>query len=324
MKWIAAAFLIFTPALGLAGQLEKPITIAVIDSGFGYRGAGHDAKLCKYGHKDFTKDNEYDMTYGTKDAIPLDKYGHGTNVAGLIQAYAGTANYCLVILKYVNTPRQDKNLDQNLLKAIQYADEIKVDLINFSGVGSELIPDEIKTVKKFLDSGGIFVASAGNDRDIINGPTHYKAYPAMDDDRIVVVGSKNPYPIDNLFSDNGELAENGWNVSERMPEINEKLDKQGFCILVIDRKDTDVIYEDENEKPIPHTTEYYRVLIKKGNDIFLKSDFSNFGKRVNRWEPGDVQTAYGITFSGTSQATAIATGKIVDDLSQKLSKWVQQ
>lgn len=42
-----------------------------------------------------------------------------------------------------------------------------------------------------------------------------------------------------------------------------------------------------------------------------KSESSNFGKVVNRWERGVSVEGYGLTMSGTSQATAIATGKIV-------------
>lgn len=38
---------------------------------------------------------------------------------------------------------------------------------------------------------------------------------------------------------------------------------------------------------------------------------SNNGYAVTRWEIGQDQTAYGITLSGTSQACAVATGKIV-------------
>lgn len=38
---------------------------------------------------------------------------------------------------------------------------------------------------------------------------------------------------------------------------------------------------------------------------------SNYGKLVNRWEIGEEVTGYGITMTGTSQATAVATGKIL-------------
>lgn len=321
MRWIAAALLTLTPALGLAGQtfLQKPITVAVIDSGFGYKGLGHNAKLCKYGHKDFSIAQVYDSRFNTSDPIPLDVSGHGTNVAGLIEDYAKDANFCLVIIKYVNHYKKD-DTNTALMKALKYADEIKVDIINYSGASIGYIPEEVTLIKKFIDSGGIFITSAGNDKSELNGKTKYKIYPAMDDDRIIVVGSKNPFPVKNLFASGGELEEHGWKVENRMPDIQEKLDKNGFCVLEIEEEAKDVIQVDDMNIPVPYKYTYYRVLIKHDDKVFLKSDFSNWGQRVNRWEIGDMQTSYGITFSGTSQATAIATGKLVGQLYEKLNK----
>jgi hypothetical protein len=39
--------------------------------------------------------------------------------------------------------------------------------------------------------------------------------------------------------------------------------------------------------------------------------YSNYGPFVNRWEIGVNVVGYGISMSGTSQATAVATGKLV-------------
>jgi subtilisin family serine protease len=44
---------------------------------------------------------------------------------------------------------------------------------------------------------------------------------------------------------------------------------------------------------------------------------SNYGSLVSRWEVGENITAYGITMTGTSQATAVATGKIVAESTNK-------
>lgn len=64
---------------------------------------------------------------------------------------------------------------------------------------------------------------------------------------------------------------------------------------------------------------YDRRIIAVGN---LNADMtrhttSNYGKLVTRWEVGQNKTAYGITMSGTSQATAITTGKIILEFSKK-------
>ena len=44
---------------------------------------------------------------------------------------------------------------------------------------------------------------------------------------------------------------------------------------------------------------------------------SNHGSVVNVWEVGENQTAYGLTNSGTSQATAVTTGKLIRSFRKK-------
>src|SRR5271165_7096274 len=57
------------------------IRIAVIDTGYGYQGKGSKAHLCKYGHRDFTGDDEYNHKNLTADPVPKDTvHGHGTNI----------------------------------------------------------------------------------------------------------------------------------------------------------------------------------------------------------------------------------------------------
>lgn len=49
----------------------------------------------------------------------------------------------------------------------------------------------------------------------------------------------------------------------------------------------------------------------------IKNDSSNYGKPVKYWEMGTNIKVFGIMFTGTSQATAIMTGKIVKRLKGK-------
>jgi subtilisin family serine protease len=324
MKTIVAAIIMMTPALGLADQipLDKPITIAVIDTGFGFHGLGKGAKLCKYGHKDFSGVNKFRTDLGTKDPVPLDNMGHGTNVAGLIEQYAniGHANYCLVIVKYSDPLAKQTNNFPAEIKAFTWANKIHVDLINYSGGGSEFNIYEAMQITKFLDQGGILVAAAGNNRNELDGSTKAKWFPAMVDTRIVVVGSKENKYIEDQYLKGGELEGANWNVIEEMDKMREKFDKHGFFVLTIMRTDPDILEMDENEHLTAFKVKSYKVLIKFHGEVFIKSDSSNFGKLVNRWEFGGEQVAYGLPFSGTSQATAIATGKIVGELSRKLNQ----
>lgn len=213
---------------------DKAVIVAVIDTGLSFSQYTKNAKLCKYGHKNFTTKRDVGNTQQTVDPVPVDHHGHGTNVAGLIQQYAGNANYCMVILKYYDPMAfYDDNLS-NTVRAIKHATKIGAKYINYSGGGSALEEDEQEAVKEFIDKGGTFIAAAGNGHEDL-AKTPY--YPAMDDDRVIVVGS-----------------------------------------------------------------------IEKDGSV---ADYSDFGKRVNRWEYGTKMVGFGIQQTGTSQATAVATGKII-------------
>lgn len=247
---ILAILLGFTFGIAHASPCKKgPIKIAVIDTGFGFNNQGHDAHLCKFGHKDLTVDMQTTKDYATKTPIPVDKHGHGTNIVGLIEENLKDSgvDYCIVVLKYYSTMQTGRENAEASARAFRYANNIHVDFINFSGGGSEVSYDEKKAVLDFLDGGGQLIAAAGNEGRELKEPTLGSEflddgvtetyYPAMTDNRIIVVGNE--------------------------------------C----------------------------------KNNVRCKS--SNYGSRVNRWEIGEEVTAYGITMTGTSQATAVATGKIV-------------
>lgn len=224
---------------------SRPIVIAVIDTGFGFNNKGKSAKLCQFGHRDFTNTNEYFMNSDTVDPVPKDGHGHGTNIVGVIDRYASLygTNYCLVILKF-----WDKNMkvinqtDKTGTEAIRYATDIKADFINFSGGGPGFYKPEAEAVKKYIDNGGTFVAAAGNERNDLEKVPYY---PAMDDKRVISVG--------NLYK-NGDAA-----IS------------------------------------------------------------SNYGRPVTVWEVGEDVEAYGIVMTGTSQATAVVTGKMVSEIKNCIS-----
>lgn len=217
---------------------DKPVIVAVIDTGFGYHSVGTEAHLCKYGHKDFTTDQRFFHHPSSVDPVPLDLHSHGTNIVGDIEIYARLthANYCVVVIKYYEDSVFGNHNLQNTIRGINYATNLHADYINYSGGGNDPSIEEKEAVLRFLNQGGHLTVAAGNDSENLDLPQN-GYYPAKYDPRIVVVGS---------------------------------LDNYG--------------------KP-------------------LRS--SNFGSTVNRWELGLAVTSYGITMSGTSQATAIATGKQV-------------
>lgn len=214
---------------------EKTVVIAVIDSGFTFSNNTNNVRLCNFGHKDFSSIKKFDNRY-TETPVPTDsdKNLHGTNIAGLIQDFAGYANYCMVILKYYDPKATgQQNLDSSVA-AVKYATDIKADYINYSGGGQLSDETENAAVKTFLDKGGRIIAAAGNESESSEVAPFY---PAMSDPRIISVGST---------------------------------DMQG------------------NRLPS-----------------------SNYGLKVTRWEVGYKMKAFGIRLTGTSQAAAITTGKMI-------------
>lgn len=235
MKYIVLPFLLLSCSTA-ANQCRKPVVIAVIDSGFGYRNKGHSAHLCKYGHKDFSIDRQFSKDYGTVDPVPLDYNDHGTNVVGIIDENTKN-NFCIVIIKYFSDNAPPESNLFNSFKAIEYANNINADVINYSGGGPFTDVRERSAVSAYLDSGGIFIAAAGNYNENIDVNPFY---PASYDSRIIVVGNNDP---------SGK-----------------------------------------------------------------RSKTSNYGSTVDRWEMGEKVSYEGITHTGTSQATAKATSKVVNDL----------
>jgi hypothetical protein len=227
----------------------KKIVVGVIDSGFGFQDKGFVNHLCDKGHRDFTGVEEYSTKFQLKDKVPLDNHGHGTNVVGLIEKYAKGADYCIIVVKFYD--EKSSFYQDSELKALEYLTSLKPDIINLSLGGMGENKKETKIIRQYLDNGGIVIAAAGNGKKVelsnkkevfigyqLSKKENY--YPAMSDDRIIVVGNRN-----------------------------------------------------------------------YSGDINLTS---NYGDRVNTWEIGEDAESYGLVLTGTSQATAIHTGKLIYNL----------
>lgn len=213
---------LFTLLWGIDSAAKDILKVAVIDTGLKmlYRPSAH---LCKMGHKDLTGEGIHDYK------------GHGTNITGLIVNNADSDKYCIVIIKAY---AKGKGFD--ITRALQYAYDIGVDIINLSGGGEGFRSDENQIVKKLLDRGTVLIFASGNNRTNLDKNCNY--YPACYDPRIFVIGSST-------------------------------------------------------------------------------TPSSNYGKKTVDVEyDGQDQTAFGETFSGSSQATAIFTGKLVNDITHKANK----
>src|SRR5690349_5783545 len=240
MKAVILALSIFLPAVAYAKPaITRPLVVAVIDTGLDIEKMKDKVHLCKFGHKDFTGQGI------------VDRHGHGTHISGLIDTFAGKANYCQVILKYYDPMSPPKSNLNNTVRALAWAIELNVDVINYSGGGLEPDMIEKKLILEALDRGIKVVVAAGNEQSNLDDGMH-RYYPAMYDKRIIVVGNYS---------------------QDRVP---------------------------------------------------AKS--SNWGSVVTVWEVGSKVTSYCINgfytceMTGTSQATAIQSGRIIRKMRQELDR----
>ena len=208
-----------------------------------------------------------------------DPHGHGTHIASLIEKYAGVGDYCIVSLQYYSEVNSGQQNLRNLKDAMQFAINIKVDFINVSGGGPEYNEEEQRLIKNALDKGIKVVVAAGNEHH--NLSTYCDYYPACyKDSRMVVVGNR--------------VSEETW--------------QSGVYYML-------------------------RKLITRANrsddESLKRASDSNWGDVITRWEIGDKvegrvpchlrhlnpdpKERCAAKMSGTSQATAIATGKLVHE-----------
>lgn len=91
-------------------------------------------------------------------------------------------------------------------------------------------------------------------------------------------------------------------------EVIEFLNRGGRFIAAIGN-------ENKNTKIVPFYPAMYDsriVSVGAKDELGYRLSSSNYGSGVNRWEVGYKQEAFGITMTGTSQATAVTMGKIIN------------
>jgi thermitase len=210
MRTLTIASVVFMSMFSteLSANVE-PIVVAVIDTGIN-PDLAEKLPICKNGSRDFT---------GTGIE---DHHGHGSHISGIIDANVKNvdisdtdkvkANYCQVIIKFYDPFTKTNSLESEI-KALRWAIELNVDVINFSGGGTEESLEERILIKKALDMGIKVVVAAGNDHRELAG--NYKFFPAVTDKRLYVVGNLNPQRVPASSSNYGSVV-NSWEFGTRV------------------------------------------------------------------------------------------------------------
>ena len=156
-------------------EKKKDVVVAVVDTGIQY---DHPFLASNIFVKDgISTANNFgvDFSTTTPTRTPKDTHGHGTHVAGIIKSVFPDVK--ILALKYYNPQASGEANLKATIKALQYAVDQNVDIINYSGGGPEASSEERAVLKKAEDKGIIVVAAAGNERSNIDQKSN-AYYPA--------------------------------------------------------------------------------------------------------------------------------------------------
>lgn len=112
-----------------------------------------------------------------------DSHGHGTHIAGIIQkeyrkhttSSTSPPLARLMVLKYYNPDAEDSENVLNTVKAIEYANKMNANIINYSGGGGSAFAKEYKAIEKSMQKNILFVAAAGNNNSNTDSKKYYPA-----------------------------------------------------------------------------------------------------------------------------------------------------
>ncbi len=199
---------------------NKDIVVAVVDTGI----QGDHTFLASNIHvlngKKSIQNYGVDFSGDKVTNTPHDQHGHGTHVAGIVKSIFPEVK--ILALKYYNPKASGQsNLDATI-RALKYAVDNNVDVINYSGGGPEASIEELRVLKEAEKKGILVIAAAGNERSNIDDKRH-AYYPASYGlSNIITVGayddSLNIIPSSNYGKNSVDIAAPGHRIRSSIPK----------------------------------------------------------------------------------------------------------
>lgn len=148
-------------------EKKKEIVVAVIDTGIDP--AHPFLKQNLHVNKGQATQTNYGLDFSKNKMNlyrPHDSHGHGTHVSGIVRSVNPEVK--ILTLKYYNPQASGQDNLNSTIKALRYAVEQNVDIINYSGGGPEPALEELRIMKLAEKKGILVVAAAGNEESNID------------------------------------------------------------------------------------------------------------------------------------------------------------
>lgn len=115
----------------------------------------------------------------------FDEEGHGTHIAGVISSQFlkskhGQSELQLMALKYYSHKKSDQINIQNTIKAINYALQMKAQIVNYSAGGALPQFYELQAIQNLRKLGIMMVVAAGNEQEDTDVVKYYPASYRLD------------------------------------------------------------------------------------------------------------------------------------------------
>tara|TARA_B100001971_G_scaffold215195_1_gene260226 strand:- start:50838 stop:51923 length:1086 start_codon:yes stop_codon:yes gene_type:complete len=200
-------------------EKKKDIVVAVVDTGIDPNHPFLSKNI--YVPKGAVNSNNYGVDFSKKslNSSPIDTHGHGTHVSGIVKSIFPEVK--ILALKYYNPQASGQANLNSTIKALEYAVDQNVDIINYSGGGPEPSSEELAILRKAEKKGILVIAAAGNEKSNIDlkENAYYPASYGLSN--IITVGAHNEankiISSSNWGSKSVDIAAPGYRIKSAIP-----------------------------------------------------------------------------------------------------------
>lgn len=198
---------------------EEDVLVAVVDTGIQFNHPFLKDNLYSVSGKTSVNDYGVDFSGVSSSKTPKDSHGHGTHVAGIIKSIYPEVK--ILALKYYNPLASGHANLTSTIKALKYAVDNNVAIINYSGGGPEPSSAEKKVLEEAEAKGILVIAAAGNEKSNIDikKNAYYPASYGLSN--IITVGAHDELnkiiASSNWGSKSVDIAAPGFRIKSALP-----------------------------------------------------------------------------------------------------------